>query len=219
VNRTSIEWCDRTWNPVTGCLHRCEYCYARMVSQRFGKSFDPIFHEDRLDEPIRARAKSLRIFVCSMADLFGSWVLDDSIRQILSVVRRAPWHQFIFLTKNPGRLREFNPWPENAWVGATAVNQEQADRAIAGLADVAGKTFICCEPLLEHVDLFGASFIKWLIIGAQTGPGGHQPHVHYVESLLIWAGENRIPVFQKNNLIWPDRRQEFPDELNPEKFK
>lgn len=35
MNKTKIEWCDSTWNPVTGCLHGCEYCYARRVAKRF----------------------------------------------------------------------------------------------------------------------------------------------------------------------------------------
>ena len=33
---TKIDWCDSTWNPVTGCLHGCEYCYARRITERFG---------------------------------------------------------------------------------------------------------------------------------------------------------------------------------------
>lgn len=37
MNKTKIEWCDSTWNPVTGCLHDCEYCYARKIAHRFGK--------------------------------------------------------------------------------------------------------------------------------------------------------------------------------------
>lgn len=36
MNKTKIEWCDSTWNPVTGCLHNCEYCYARKIANRFG---------------------------------------------------------------------------------------------------------------------------------------------------------------------------------------
>ena len=41
MNDTKIEWCDMTWNPVTGCLHGCEYCYAKKVAHRFdGKVFD-----------------------------------------------------------------------------------------------------------------------------------------------------------------------------------
>lgn len=35
MKETKIEWCDSTWNPVTGCLHGCEYCYARKIANRF----------------------------------------------------------------------------------------------------------------------------------------------------------------------------------------
>lgn len=33
---TKIDWADSTWSPVTGCLHGCEYCYARNIAHRFG---------------------------------------------------------------------------------------------------------------------------------------------------------------------------------------
>ncbi len=36
MNKTAIEWCDMTFNPVTGCRHGCEYCYARRITERFG---------------------------------------------------------------------------------------------------------------------------------------------------------------------------------------
>ena len=36
MNKTAIEWCDMTWNPVTGCLHGCEYCFAKKIAKRFG---------------------------------------------------------------------------------------------------------------------------------------------------------------------------------------
>ena len=35
MQKTKIEWCNSTWNPVTGCRHGCEYCYARRIAQRF----------------------------------------------------------------------------------------------------------------------------------------------------------------------------------------
>lgn len=35
-DKTKIDWCDASWNPVTGCLHGCEYCYARRIAERFG---------------------------------------------------------------------------------------------------------------------------------------------------------------------------------------
>ena len=37
MDGTKIDWADATWNPVTGCLHRCSYCYARKIAQRYGK--------------------------------------------------------------------------------------------------------------------------------------------------------------------------------------
>ena len=36
MKKTKIEWADYTWNPVSGCLHGCEYCYARKIANRFG---------------------------------------------------------------------------------------------------------------------------------------------------------------------------------------
>lgn len=39
MNKTKIEWADYTWNPVTGCLHGCPYCYARRNVERFGMKF------------------------------------------------------------------------------------------------------------------------------------------------------------------------------------
>lgn len=35
MNRSKIEWCDHTWNPITGCRHNCTYCYARRITARF----------------------------------------------------------------------------------------------------------------------------------------------------------------------------------------
>lgn len=35
MNKTKIDWVDYTWNPVTGCLNTCKYCYARKMSNRF----------------------------------------------------------------------------------------------------------------------------------------------------------------------------------------
>ncbi len=35
MNNSKIDWCDFSWNPVTGCYHTCEYCYARRMARRF----------------------------------------------------------------------------------------------------------------------------------------------------------------------------------------
>lgn len=36
MNKTAIDWCDVTWNPVTGCKRDCSYCYAKSIAKRFG---------------------------------------------------------------------------------------------------------------------------------------------------------------------------------------
>src|SRR5690606_21415892 len=44
-----ISWAKWSWNPVTGCLHGCTYCYARAIAARFPDGFPagftPLFHE------------------------------------------------------------------------------------------------------------------------------------------------------------------------------
>jgi protein gp37 len=80
MNRTKIEWCDFTWNPVTGCRKNCPYCYAARMSKRFSNAwngFIPTFYPKRLSEP-RGAVKSVSIFVSSMGDLFGDWVDESS---------------------------------------------------------------------------------------------------------------------------------------------
>lgn len=41
MQKTKIEWCTMTFNPVTGCLHQCPYCYAKKIAERFGKDLSP----------------------------------------------------------------------------------------------------------------------------------------------------------------------------------
>lgn len=36
MKKSRIDWCDSSWNPVTGCFHDCKYCYARRIANRFG---------------------------------------------------------------------------------------------------------------------------------------------------------------------------------------
>ena len=92
MNRTRIEWTDFTWNPVTGCLHDCSYCYARKLTVRFPANFPagftPAFHPGRLGQPCRIQRPS-RVFVCSMADLFGAWVPDHWISAVFERSARA----------------------------------------------------------------------------------------------------------------------------------
>ncbi|MDP2660950.1 MAG: DUF5131 family protein, partial [Dehalococcoidia bacterium] len=38
MGKTSIEWTNETWNPVTGCTKvspGCLHCYAETIAKRF----------------------------------------------------------------------------------------------------------------------------------------------------------------------------------------
>lgn len=48
--KTKIDWCDATWNPITGCLHGCEYCYARGIAKRFGRAATAVCDEEGYPE-------------------------------------------------------------------------------------------------------------------------------------------------------------------------
>ena len=106
----NIEWAAWSWNPVTGCQHGCDYCYAEDIANRFyPHKFEPTFHPDRLTAPQNTKIGTPRwhsdsgykgVFVGSMADLFGNWVPQEWIDAVLNAVRGAPQWTFIFLTKN-----------------------------------------------------------------------------------------------------------------------
>ena len=208
MNRTKIQWTDYSWNPVTGCKHDCPYCYARAMYHRFGTSYEPTFYEDRLDQPCALR-KPRRVFVCSVADLFGEWVPEEWIRAVLDTVRKT-MHTYQFLTKNPRRYREFNPWPQNAWLGATATNQTQWDEAATWLplADCSIR-FISAEPLLARIDP-GDWCPQWLIIGPCTGKQAQQPDPEWVCTLEQLAHAHGTPIYYEPYLLPNHPKPEFP---------
>ena len=51
-SKTKIDWADSSWNPVTGCLHGCEYCYARKIAERFGGGCRVAPHYHDVEDPV-----------------------------------------------------------------------------------------------------------------------------------------------------------------------
>ena len=243
MNKTKIDWCDSTWNPVTGCLHRCEYCYARGIANRFGFgayepnidervliepaisggkkvpypfNFEPTFHKYRLNE--YQNKKGRNIFVCSMADLFGDWVPDEWIEEALKACEKAPQHNYLFLTKNPERYEKIldRYMPPNMWFGWSQTGP--AGNKCDFTTHHSIKTFISIEPLLEPFKEFHIRGVDWVIIGAETGRRKDKvaPERKWIEDIVNKCREGNIPVFMKSSLadIWGEPLiQEFPEEL------
>lgn len=219
MNKTKIEWCDRTWNPVTGCLHNCSYCYARKIAERFKgtkawpKGFEPTYHTERLLDPRKEKGNQ-SVFVCSMADLFGYWVPEAWQNEIFTIVNSNQRHQFLFLTKNSHRMMQsvrsafyqfgekFYPSkvPENLWFGTTITNKRDIEDRLDYLKAVPTENrFISFEPLLEDVGDIDLTGIKQVIIGAQTNPD-IIPSFVAVENVVNAARKANAKVFFKNSM-------------------
>lgn len=282
MDKTKIDWCDSTWNPVTGCFRNCEYCYARRIAERFGTNwlpdenpgtykcvpsrtktypvteldgmqvrrreddkivpapyplgFAPTLHRYKLDEPQRWK-KPRNIFVCSMADLFGEWVPDEWIDDVIRATQKALQHRYLFLTKNPERygdwlerfeeghipdLDEF----ENCWFGASASNNLEFERANRSMAQ-----WISIEPIRERIKTDEDQFMQfnpytlgerkrwaWVVIGAETGNSKNKvaPKREWIDDIATACADYGTPVFMKESLrdlMGDDFRQEFPWEV------
>lgn len=210
MNRTKIEWCSHTWNPVTGCEHGCPYCYARPIQRRFGKTkkaraFKYEFHPDRMKDPEQLR-KPARIFVVNMGDLFGEWVPSRVIARVVKAALDTPRHIYFFLTKNPIRMGE---WLKQnrlirtpLWFGTTVTNQQEFDGRVGYLlaCDIR-RTFVSMEPMLEPIRL-GDLKPNWVIVGEQTGPGAKPMPEEWLFNLATDCGRKVVPMFVKNNAPW-----------------
>lgn len=226
-NRTNemVDWAKWTWNPVTGCLHTCVYCYARDIAEgRTGNSpfktgFTPTFHPDRLAAPQHTKVPEAaqtdigerNVFVCSMADLFGKWVEQTWIDAIMEAVRAAPQWNFLFLTKFPQRLESI-VWPQNAWVGTTVDEQYRVPIAEKAFRNVeAPVKWLSCEPLRERLTFPSLTMFDWVVLGGQSRSSqepAFQPPWEWVEHLMRQAREAGCLLYWKPNLL--TRPQEYP---------
>ena len=209
----TIGWCDKTWNPITGCKHGCWYCYARKLTRRFKKifpnGFEPTFHPERLKEPWELK-KASKIFVCSISDLFAPWTPNEWRDAVLDSILRCPMkHTFQLLTKNPERIPDIH-FPDNVWVGTTVTTENNDERNIDAIKNVKAKIrFISFEPLLglTYPDLHD---IQWVIIGKLTGSKKVILNLDWVKVIRERAQYQKIPIFEKNNLGIHYPIQEFP---------
>ncbi len=186
-DKSTIEWTDATWNPVTGCTKispGCKNCYAERLAERLQAMGNPRYsngfalklQQDQLDLPLRWR-QPRQIFVNSMSDLFHESVPEEYIRRAFDVMVRAHWHVFQVLTKRGSRLAELAPrlpWPPNVWQGVSVENARYTSR-VADLVKVpAAVRFLSVEPLLGPISHLPLDGIHWVIVGGESGPG-HRP--------------------------------------------
>lgn len=230
----NVEWARWTWNPVTGCLHDCDYCYARDIANRFydylplDDRFQPTFYPDRLSAPTNTKVPDVsqvidpiekmgkkNVFVCSMADLFGKWIPDVWIEAVLQQVRNNPQWNFLFLTKFPIRMAEFS-YPANAWLGTTTDKQWAVDRAEKAFTKLRnggyeGIAWLSCEPMLEKLTFNSLEMFDWIVVGGSsksTQTPEFKPPFDWIVHLWNQAKRHDKQFYMKTNLL--DRVREYP---------
>lgn len=229
---SGISWAAWSWNPVTGCLHGCEYCYARAIANRWTDAypvgFTPLFHHERLDAPANTRIPAAhadeeawkRVFVCSMADLYGRWVPDEWIDQVHASMLATPDWQYILLTKFPARYVGLD-MPPGAWVGTSVDEQKRVRIAEDAFRQIDGGAvkWLSLEPLREPLEFTDLSVFDWVVIGAQTEtrqPDGvveaFAPPFEWVARLVAQAREAGCRVHLKPNLVNGRPGMTLPDE-------
>lgn len=183
---SSIEWTDKTWNPMTGCTKvspGCKNCYAEGVAKRFwgDRPFTEVeYHGDRLEQAYKWK-KGYKIFVNSMSDFFHPAITNEQRDQCMAAMLDNSRHTFQILTKRPEAMRSYLDsnhrytaremerwsrqgvfdidlyWPlPNVWWGVSVEDQIRTNRIPYLLESEAATRFLSCEPLLGPLDLHPA---------------------------------------------------------------
>lgn len=230
MSKTKIEWCDYTINPVMGCTFGCEFCYAKMLNNRFKWIENWEEPQVRLNqlEKIKKIKKPSIIFMNSMSDI-ADWhrsVCQETFYQINEASKNIN-HIFLFLSKRPYLLRKnyfYNYFScvNNCYVGYSYMGGK--DRKLnTFLSDIwyHKNKFLSIEPLLKEPVLEDENLkhLKWIIIGAETGNRKNKivPEKECVDKIVCFAKDNNIPVFMKDSLIKivgeENMLREFPKEF------
>jgi len=208
--RSSIEWTESTWNPVTGCTKvspGCANCYAERMAKRlqamgqpnYVRGFEVAVHEHAAELPLRWK-KPQAIFVNSMSDLFHRSVPTSFVDRLFRVMNKASWHRFQILTKRSGRLRQLAPhlpWARHIWMGVTVESASYLKRVDDLRETGAHVKFLSLEPLLGPLPQLDLEGIDWVIVGGESGPRARPMAPDWVRSIRDACLTAAVPFFFK----------------------
>lgn len=180
-DNSRIEWCDSTFNPWIGCTRvgpGCDHCYAavstpvRVAGIQWGPGEPrrrtreanwkkPLTWNRQHEKFYAEHGHRRRVFCASLADVFDNEVPNEWRQDLFDLIAETPNLDWLLLTKRIGNAAHMishhtyaEGLPDNLWLGATIVNQEEWDRdADKLLATPAAVHFVSFEPLLSDIDL------------------------------------------------------------------
>lgn len=255
---SNIEWTDSTFNPWEGCQKvgpGCDNCYAEARNARFGGGAAPNWGPgaprrrtsaanwqlplrwERQAEAFKAtHGRRQRVFCASLADVFDNAVDPQWRVDLFALIARTPSLDWLLLTKRIGNVAAMLgnyktvPLLPNIWIGATIVNQEEADRDIPKLLAVPARVrFLSMEPLLGPVDLTNipvggghghhefdpiitgnalqrvdaaAPHVHWVIVGGESGPHARPMHPQWARDIRDQCDAAGVPLLFKQWGEW-----------------
>jgi protein gp37 len=186
MNKTSIEFADFSWNPITGCRNGCDYCWAEKFNNRYFKTdfHVPQFHENRLNEKIPKLPKERSwiaktispdksvIFTVDMGDIFSKGVDESWVKEVFDYAKNHDNATFLFLSKRPGYYISYSDIiPQNVILG-TSLDYAHNFKRIEVMQVVKAlghRVFVNIEPLMSRMDEVDFSNIDFVVVGALTG--------------------------------------------------
>jgi protein gp37 len=179
-----------------------------------------------------------RVFCASLADVFDNEVPRQWRQDLFDLILATPNLDWLLLTKRIGNAAKmlqgvaecrgtmmdandrYVPLP-NVWIGATIVNQEEADRDVPKLLETpAAVRFLSMEPLLGPVDLCSVPLpdgdmlglaldsqgaqagIDWVIVGGESGLGARPMSVRWARALRDQCAAAGVPFLFKQWGEW-----------------
>jgi len=232
-NRSTIEWTEHTWNPMTGCTKvspGCKHCYAEEMAKRlkamgtpgYENGFELSLLPDRLEQPLR-RKKPTKYFVNSMSDLFHETVPDAFLDKVFDVIAQTPQHTYQILTKRAERMADyFNSCraPKNAWLGVSVEDVKYGVPRIDYLRNIdAAVRFLSVEPLLEDIGAVDLGGIHWVIVGGESGRYARPLKAEWVDHIQQQCEAQSVAFFFKQWGTWGSDGKKRNKKANGREFQ
>jgi len=261
AENSKIEWTDHTFNPWEGCQKvgpGCDHCYAETRNARFGGGTAPNWgpgaprrrtSEANWKKPgdwnkahaefFAQHGRRQRVFCASLADVFDNEVDPQWRADLFALINATPHLDWLLLTKRignvPAMVSIIPGWvPPNVWLGATVVNQTEADRDIPKLLAVPARVrFLSIEPMLGPISFEGLfasqrvndgtnalEALSWVICGGESGPGARPMHPEWARSLRDQCAAAGVPFLFKQWGEWAQAEAiaEDDDRVLPERW-
>lgn len=206
------DFVTHTWNTVKGkCYHDCSYCYMK----RWGKLKPVRFDEKELKTDL---GSGNFIFVGSSCDMFAKDIPDEWILKTLRKCYDHNTNRYLFQTKNPARVLEFNHLVFRQSVICTTLESDSfypeimgkspqpMDRSLA-MEKISRfvNTYVTIEPVmdfnLEHfVRMIKRCNPEQVNIGADSGRNGLPEPSKEKVLALITELEKFTTIHNKSNL-------------------